>query len=202
MEKILPGVFHWKTFHAGIGQPVHSYLISAVEPAFLIDPRMPTEGVEWFRSHPIPKYSFLTNRHHYRHSRFFAALFGTEVWCHSSGLHEFTHNERVHSFKHGDELPCHVLALPVGSICAEETAFYIPVHDGILAVGDAVVDTDDGLGFVPNELMGAHPEKVKKGLRLAFKHILEERSFAHLLLAHGEPVIDRGHEELEHLFVA
>lgn len=201
MEQILPDVYHWTTFHEGIEQTVHSYLISALEPAVLIDPRLPSEGLDWFRRHLTPRYSFLTNRHHYRHSRLFAATFGTEVWCNEKGLHEFKHHEKVYPFRHGEELPGHVLALPVGSLCEEETAFYIPVHGGILAIGDAVVDTNHGLGFVPDELMGSHPEKVKEGLRVALGHILQ-RSFAHLLLAHGEPIVDKGHEELEQAIAA
>lgn len=201
MQRILPGVYHWTTFHHGIGQPVHSYFISAIEPAILIDPRVPPEGLEWFRHHPLPRNSYLTNRHHYRHSRLFAALLGTEVWCHQKGLHEFNHHEKIHSFQHGEKLPGHVLALPVGALCDEETAFYIPVHGGILALGDSVVDTEDGLGFVPNELMGSHPEKVKRGLRAALGHILE-KPFAHVLLAHGEPIIHKGHEALAEAIAA
>src|SRR5919109_1619763 len=50
MQEILPGIFHWITFHEGIEQDVHSYYIAATDPAVLIDPRIPAEGIQWFQT--------------------------------------------------------------------------------------------------------------------------------------------------------
>lgn len=52
MQEILPGVHHWTTFHEGIGQRVHSYYLTATEPAVLIDPRVPAQGLGVFRAAP------------------------------------------------------------------------------------------------------------------------------------------------------
>lgn len=188
MEEILPGVFHWTTFHKGIEQDVHSYYINATDPAILIDPRVPDEGIKWFEKYKTPKHIYLTNRHHYRHSGRFNKAFRAKVWCHKDGLHEFTKGEQVTPYKHGDKLPGNVLALEVGVLCPEETALYIPVSDGIISIGDAIVRYDDKLGFVPDYLMGDDPEGVKNGLRKVFISILETE-FDHLLFAHGEPWI-------------
>jgi hypothetical protein len=188
MEEILPGVFHWTTFHEGIEQDVHSYYINATDPAILIDPRVPDEGIKLFEKYKTPKHIYLTNRHHYRHSGRFTKAFRARVWCHKDGLHEFTKGEQVTPYKHGDKLPGNVLALEVGVLCPEETALYIPVSDGIISIGDAIVRYDDELGFVPDYLMGDDPEGVKNGLRKAFISILETE-FDHLLFAHGEPWI-------------
>lgn len=138
MQEILPGVHHWTTFHEGIGQRVHSYYLTATEPAVLIDPRVPAQGLGVFRAAP-PRHAYLTNRHHYRHSDRFAAAFGTEIWCHTAGLHEFSDGEQVTAFQHNDLLPGGVQALAVGVLCPEETALYIPLHAGILALGDAII---------------------------------------------------------------
>jgi hypothetical protein len=188
MEEILPGVFHWTTFHEGIEQDVHSYYINATAPAILIDPRVPDDGTKWFENYKTPKHIYLTNRHHYRHSGRFNRAFKAEVWCHKDGLHEFTKGEPVKPFKHGDKLPGNVLALEVGVLCPEETALYIPASDGILSIGDAIVRYDDELGFVPDYLMGDDPEVVKNGLRKVFLSILKIE-FDHLLFAHGAPWI-------------
>lgn len=94
----------------------------------------------------------------------------------------------MESFNHGDELPSGILALEVGVLCPEETAFYIPLHNGILSIGDAIIRDDDELGFVPDYLMGDDPEAVKRGLRKVFLAHLE-LDFDHLLFAHGEPWI-------------
>jgi len=196
MEEILPGIFHWTSFHEGIHSRVHSYYVSALCPACLIDPRVPKEGLAWFGGRPTPQNIYLTNRHHYRHSQAFAAIFGATVWCDEQGLHEFTHGEAVRPLKHGQTLPGGVVALPVGALCEEETAFYLPLDNGVVAFGDALVELDGGLGFVPDELMGDDPAAVKQGLLKSFRKILDQRPFKHLLMAHGSPVTDRGHEAL------
>lgn len=188
MEEILPGIYHWTTFHEGIQDWVHSCHISASDPAVLVDPCVPDEGLEWFAAHTPPAHAYLTNRHHYRHSGRFAERFGTRVWCHKDGLHEFTHGEKVQPFNHGDGLPGGILALEVGALCPEETALYIPLSGGILAVGDAIVREDEKLSFVPDMMMGDDPEAVKRGLRAVFLAHLE-RDFDHMLFAHGKPWI-------------
>jgi hypothetical protein len=189
MKEILPGVFHWKTFHKGIQAYVHSYYINATDPAVLIDPRIPAQGIEWFAAHGAPQHVYLTNRHHYRHSGRFVARYGVRVWCHKDGLHEFTQGEKVRGFSHGKELPGGILALKVGALCPEETALYLPLNGGLLSVGDAIVRDRGKLSFVPDEYMGNNPKSVKRGLRKAFLEHLREREFDHLLFAHGAPWI-------------
>ena len=197
MREILTGIWHWATFHEGIQSKVHSYYVDATHPAVLIDPRVPKEGLAWWHGRPGPKDVYLTNRHHYRHSQDFAAAFGATVWCHEKGLHEFTHGEKVRAFQHGQTLPGGVLALRIGALCDEETAFYLPVGGGVVAFGDSLVNQHGHLGFVPDELMGDDPATVKRGLVEAFRGVLAGRRFSHLLMAHGAPVIGRGREALE-----
>ncbi|HUX63988.1 hypothetical protein [Sulfuricella sp.] len=197
MQEILPGVFHWTSFHEGIQAYVHSYYISATEPAVLIDPRVPAQGLAWFEAHKPPQHAYLTNRHHYRHSGQFAERFGTQIWCQREGLHEFTRGEQVTPFKHGDTLPGGVLALAVGVLCPEETALYISVDKGILAIGDAIVRYGGKLGFVPDAYMGDDPDGVKRGLQAVFLRHLKEREFDHLLFAHGKPWIGEAKKGLQ-----
>lgn len=189
MKEILPGVFHWTTFHEGIQAYVHSYYVNCTDPAVLIDPRVPAQGLEWFAAHGLPQHIYLTNRHHYRHSTPLAARYGAQVWCHKDGLHEFTKGEKVKGFTHGKELPGGVLALKVGVLCPEETALYFPLNGGFLAIGDAIVRVRGKLGFVPDEYMGDDPKGVKHGLRKMFLKHIREREFDHLLFAHGAPWI-------------
>ncbi len=195
MQEIVSGVFHWTTFHEGIGQEVHSAYIAG-EPPVLIDPREPAAGMDWFVRHGPPRYAFLTNRHHFRHSDRFRRTFGTAVWCHRLGLNEFPDDPEVQPFEHGDELPAGILALPVGAICPEETALHIPVAGGVLAIGDAIIREDDALGFVPDAYLGDNPEAVKGGVRQAFAHLLATTAFEHLLFAHGSPLVGNGRDAL------
>jgi hypothetical protein len=41
-----------------------------------------------------------------------------------------------------------------------------------------------------------NPEQTRAGLKAAYRRLLDELEFEHLLLAHGEPVIGSGREEL------
>ncbi|MFQ5742818.1 MAG: hypothetical protein ACE5HV_04430 [Acidobacteriota bacterium] len=195
MHEVLPGVFHWRTFHQRINHEVDSYLIAATRPAVLIDPRVPEEGVDWFQQHGPPEQIYLTNRHHYRHSEQFVEALGVRVWCHLEGLHEFQEHQGVEAFAHGDKLPAGIQALKVDVLCPEETALLIPHAGGILAIGDAFIQDGDSFGFVPDQFMGDEPLAVKKGLSSALRGLLE-RDFDHLLLAHGEPCIGGAREKL------
>lgn len=187
MNEIVSGVFHWITFHEGIKYDVDSYFIEATDPAVLIDPRVPEEGLEWFEGHKTPEHAYLTNRHHYRHAQQFEEAFGTTVWCHHEGLHEYTSGEKVEAFQHGETLPGGIKALEVGVLCPEETALLIPAADGILAIGDAVIRYGDDLSFVPDQYMGDDPEGVKRGLKEIFTRILADHAFEHATFAHGRP---------------
>jgi hypothetical protein len=196
MQEILSGVFHWTTFHEGIKYDIDSYYIEATEPAVVIDPRVPAEGLDWFEEHAKPAHAILTNRHHYRHCAEFEKAFGTKVWCHEEGLHEFTEGEQVMAFRHGDELPGGILALKVGVLCPEETALLIPVGDGVLAIGDAVIRYNETLGFVPDQYMGDDPEGIKRGMRDALLGIIDGYRFDSLLFAHGTPLVGEAQSQL------
>jgi hypothetical protein len=184
VKEIIPGVWHWTAFHEGIGDDVSSYFVERA--AALIDPMLPEEGVAAFRGRE-PEVILLTNRHHYRHSGQFVEAFGCNVLCHRAGLHEFEGGPRVHGFAFGDDVANGVLALEVGALTPEETAFHIDTVPGALSFGDAVVSTPDGLAFVPDKYIGDDPEAVKEGLLESFRRLLAH-DFDALLVAHGVPL--------------
>lgn len=197
MNELLPGIFHWRVTHPDIHIEVDSYYISALQPVFLIDPLVPADGIRWFKRHPTPKHVYLTNRLHDRHCPRFIKTFGTTVWCHESGLHEFADGSlKVSAFRFGDTLPGGVRALEVGVLCPEETALLLPTAGGVLSIGDAVINEDGELGFVPDSLIGDDPPAVKRGLKAAFLRICEQEMFDHLLFAHGNPIIGGGKDAL------
>lgn len=195
MEEVAAGIWHWTAWHEGIGQRVSSYYVP--QAAAVIDPMEPEEGLDWFASRECPPARLLlTNRHHLRHSFRFRERFGCDVLCSEPGLHEFAAGDGVHGFSFGDEVAPHITALEVGAICPDETALHIVVGAGAIALADAAITTGGKfLEFVPDELLGDDPASVKAGVRNAVVSLLD-CDFQHLLLAHGEPIVESGRAAL------
>src|SRR5450759_1149672 len=203
MQEVLPGIFHWTAVHPRIHIEVSSYWLE--RPGVLIDPLVPQrEGLEWFaaRAAAAPTEIILSNRHHYRQSDVFAERFGCMVHCNRLGLHEFSHGEAVQGFDVGDPLPGGILACELDAICPDDTALLL-AQERALVIADGVVrggpyGGEGPLGFVPDSLMD-DPPATKRGLLEACARLLAELDFAHLLLAHGGPVIGDGRELLQEL---
>jgi hypothetical protein len=195
MKEIAPGIYQWTTFHEGIQSRVSSCYLASGD-GVLLDPRVPDEGMDWFRDRP-PQDALLTNRLHYRHAGRFARAFGTRVHVHRAGLHEFKRGQVVEPFEFGAKLPGGVRAVEIATLCDEETALFCPALSAI-ALGDAVVRSSfrGPLSFVDDELIGEEPERVKRGLREALARLLD-LEWDHLLLAHGAPVVSQGKRALE-----
>ena len=109
--------------------------------------------------------------------------------CHEAGLHEFEGGPDVQGFAFGDDVANGVhLALEVGAICPEETAFHVDAGAGALSFGDALVNRPEaGLGFVPDQFIGDDPEAVRRDLESSPRRLLAH-DFDALLVAHGEPM--------------
>lgn len=192
MKEILSGLYHWKVYNLYIKDKVDSYL-AVLDPPVLIDPMEPPGGFDAFRRISQPTHIYLTNRLHDRHCQRYIETYGTTVWCHRAGLHEFQDgNLAVTAFDHGDELPGGVKAIEVGVLCPEETAFHLPIGEGVLAIGDALVRWEGQIGFVPDFLLGDDPPAIRAGIRDRFLEICKQFDFDHLLFAHGDPLIGGG----------
>lgn len=199
MQEILPGVHHWTVRHPRIGVDVSSHWLDG--PGVAIDPLLPPAGLDWFRARPVPPTAvLLSNRHHYRHAGELAREFGCPILASRPGMYEFTGEQGVTPFDFGDELPGGVRAIEIGGICADDTALHLPEHRAVL-FADALVDggmhgEDQAVGFVSDGLMN-DAEKDKPVLLAAFRRVLEEVEFDHVLMAHGLPLIGDGRAELE-----
>jgi hypothetical protein len=193
MREVFDGVYHWAAVHPNTGMEASSYY---VEPArTLIDPMAPDEVVEWLSGlAERPERIVLTNRHHYRDSDALRARFDCPVLCHRAGLYEFEGGPDVEGFAFGDELAPGITALEVGVLCEEETALLIEGGGGALSIADGLINYD-GIGFVPDQLLGRHPGVVKSGLRDAYARLLDRR-FDALLFAHGDPIPEDGKDAL------
>jgi hypothetical protein len=192
-RQLLPGVVHWVVRHPNIGVDVSSYLLT--DAGVALDPLTPPDGLEWFAEHGVePREILLTNRHHLRHAAALRDRYGCAIHASRPGLHEFAPEDGVEPFDFGQVLAGGIVAHEVGVICPDETALEIP---GVraLAVADGVVNYG-GLGFVPDEYIGDDPAAIKRGLAERYARLADEVDFDHLLLAHGEPVLQTGRRDL------
>jgi hypothetical protein len=186
VEEIAPGLWHWTARRETIGKEVSSYYLA--EERAVIDPMTPPERPEWFQ----PEHAILTCRHHSRD----AWALGCPPWVVEQGVHELEGRGEFHTYSWGDELPGGIIACEVDALSPDETALFIPARRA-LAIGDGVVRWDgvEGLTFVPDFLMD-DPEETRAGLKAAYRRLLADLEFDHLLLAHGDPVISDAKQQL------
>jgi hypothetical protein len=189
MKEILPGLWHWTTFHEGIDARVSSYY---VEPAgALIDPRVPDDGLDAFAGRARPQQVVLTTGLHARHADRFADAFGCLVRASPEALERLAGRLDAEPYTGGDEVAPGLTAIQIGKLCPDEYALHIAVAGGAIAFADGLMHYGEALGFVPDTLMGDDAATVKAGLKDAF-HGLLTRDFDHLLFTHGEPLIGGG----------
>jgi hypothetical protein len=204
---IRPGLLHWTTSHPKIRIEVSSYWLA--DARVLLDPLLPSGGLDWFREVGPPQHVILTNRHHWRHCSEIVGALGCPVWCNELGLDELAGEagrEQVRGFRAGDLLPGGIETHDVGVLCPDETALRFDLARGsaCLAVADCVVRIgeegrgDAPLAFVPDTLLSddaAEVESVKRGLREAYRRLCD-LEWNTLLLAHGLPLVGDGKEKL------
>jgi hypothetical protein len=196
IQETIPGVHHWTALRPALKQRVSSYY---VEPAgVLIDPALPETGLEWFETCEVrPQQIVLTNVQHWRDSDRFVEAFDCLVRCLRRGLPLLEEAGRTaEPFNDADEVGPGVTAIEIGKIGPDETALHVACGEGAVAFGHALIRPGGGpLAFLPPEDMGAHPDRVRAGLRDALRGVLL-RDFDALLFAHGEPLPSGGHDAL------
>jgi glyoxylase-like metal-dependent hydrolase (beta-lactamase superfamily II) len=194
MREVVDGVFHWRAAHPRIGVEVDCHFVA--ESGTAIDPLLPAEGIEWFDDRDVRRI-VLSNRHHLRDAREMAARFDCPILCHESGLHEFEAGPRVDGFAFGDRLAEDIVALEMDAICPDDTVLRIEPGGGALLFADALIHYGK-VGFVPDNLIGDEPERVKRQVRERCAALLSEE-FEHLLFAHGDPLVGGGRRALREL---
>jgi hypothetical protein len=189
MREILPGLWHWTTFHEGIDARVSSYYVESA--GALIDPRVPDEGLDAFAGRARPQQLVLTTGLHARHADQLADAFGCVVRASREALERLAGSLDAEPYTGGDEIAPGITAIQIGSICPDEYALHIAVAEGAIVFADGLIHYGEALGFFPDTLMGDGAATVKAGLKDAFRGLLT-RDFDHLLFTHGEPLIGGG----------
>jgi hypothetical protein len=193
MREVATGIYHWTALHEPIDTRVSSYYI---EPAgIVIDPKTPEEG--WDALPGRPEQIVLTSGHHNRDAAECAEAFGgIPIRASTEAAQRLGNALEVETFGDHDEVAPGVTSIRIGQLCDDEGALYIEAGGGAIAIADGINGYGETLGFFRDELLGDDPDRVKAGLKQAYAGLLE-RDFAHLLFAHGDPVIGDGKAALE-----
>lgn len=189
MQEIIPGVWHWATFHDGIKANVNSYY---VEPAgVVIDPMVPEEGMEVLADRTRPQQVVLTSGLHTRHADRFADEFGCVIVVSREAADRIGGALEAETYHENQYIAPGINPVRIGVLAPDEYALHIEVADGAMAFADGLTHYGGALGFFPDELLGDDPEGVKENLKRRFRELLE-RDFENLLFAHGEPIVGNG----------
>ena len=192
MDEIAPGILHWTTMHEPIGTRVSSYYIAPA--GIVIDPKIPADG--WDALPARPAQVVLTSGHHLRDAPAFAERFGIPIRASEPAAERIGSAAEVRTFAEGEAIADGVTGLHVGVLCPDEGALLIAAGGGALAIADGITHRHGSLGFFSDGLLGDDPPAIKRGLKRAYAGFLD-REFRHLLFAHGAPLLDRGHEDLD-----
>ena len=192
MRELIPGLWHWTTEHPGIGQPVGSHYLATA--AAVIDPMTPPEGMAAVRALGAVEHVVLSCRHHDRDHAAFVEEFGAAFHVSEAGASEYD-GEDLSPYRIGEAIVPGVVAQANGPIAPDDTVLRLDVEGGALLFADSLLSDGGDLGLMPDSLLGDDPDAVGGRILDALEQLLEE-DFAHLLFAHGDPVIGDGHQRL------
>jgi hypothetical protein len=207
MREVLPGVYRWELPHPewtpedaeegqGRDEVVASYLVETGDGPVLVDPLV--GGDDWDAldaqlSH-MPPNVLITIFWHTRSAQAVAERYpGTVVWVHEPAA-TLVRERRIEPrpFVPGTALPGGFEALDAGR--AFEVAYFHRDRRALI-VGDVLLGTPDGgARLFPASWLRGDYEAVRNGLRASLLQLPVE----HLLLTHGEPVLERGGAALAH----
>jgi hypothetical protein len=187
MQEITPGIRHWTAVHPNIGWVVSSYWLPDLK--VLLDPLEVPEEVEDIDE------IVLSNRHHRRSAFEARERFGAVVRVPRLGLHEFADDGPVEPYDFGERLAGGAItASQVTELWPDDGALHIPPLDA-LAIADTVLNERDRLQFMPDVCFDDR-EAERRSIRAGLARLAAELDFAHLLLAHGAPLVGDGRDRL------
>lgn len=205
------GLWRWTALHPdwtpeegggeGWGQTVGCVYYEAADAVVLIDPLVPPEDPERFwpaldrdiERAGRPVHILLTLFYHGRSANELAERYGAEIWGHEQTLKEERREvEPTRTFDFGSTLPGGIQ--PYHAVRFTEAVLWIPEHRA-LVFGDVVLGREGGgVRLCPESWLreGVGHADLKEALRP-----LLELPIAHVLVSHGEPVLENGHAALE-----
>jgi len=208
-EQLADGLWRWTARHpewhpGDFGSEVASFASKAGDETILVDPLLPPEPdavLDLIERELGERLAILiTIPYHVRSSEEIRHRFRgdveTTIWGHPACRKRLSEDAGFRAFEPGDELPGGVSAHKIGKPRRYETPLHVPSHRA-LVFGDAVAEVGGELRVWSGERVDAG---VSRFYRDRFNPTLEpllELDFDRVLVTHGEPVLERGRQQLE-----
>ena len=208
-EQLADGLWRWTARHpewhpGDFGSEVASFAFKAGDETILVDPLLPPEPdavLDLIERELGERLAILiTIPYHVRSSEEIRHRFRgdveTTIWGHPACRKRLSEDAGFRAFEPGDELPGGVSAHRIGKPRRYETPLHVPSHRA-LVFGDAVAEVGGELRVWSGERVDAD---VSRFYRDRFNPTLEpllELDFDRVLVTHGEPVLERGRQQLE-----
>jgi hypothetical protein len=195
MDEIAPGIRRWTAWHEEWEEDVGSLALETADGLVLVDPLDPPAEVR------DPEHVLVTV---YWHGRSTGALRARRVWASRRSAQPLRNRgvEVTDAFAVDDELPAGIRAFQTAR--ASEVAFWLPEQRAV-AVGDVLLGagakpraTADPLRLCPERWLG---KGTHADLRASLRPLLE-LPVERVLVSHGEPILQNGHDELARLLAA
>jgi hypothetical protein len=207
-EQLADGLWRWTArhpeWHPGeFGSEVASFALRAGGETVLIDPLLPPEPdavLDLIETELGERLAILiTIPYHVRSSeqirRRFRGQVETTIWGHSACRKRLSEGAGFHAFEPGDALPGGATAHRIGKPRRHEMPLHLPSHRA-LAFGDALAEVDGELRVWSDRRID---DEVRAFYHERFNPTLEpllELDVGRVLVTHGQPVLERGREQL------
>lgn len=190
----MPGLWAWSTLHEEWKVDFSSCAWKAEGSVVLVDPmRLDEANLAKLELVGKPSAILLTNQNHERDADWYRTRYSIKIHVHRDAVPgiEITPDE---FFCDGAALPGGLTAVHLPGTCLSETAFHSSAQGGIVFLGDALLNTSEGITFLPDDYCKdskQNRESVRKLLGLSFET---------MTFAHGNPIAQGARAKVQVLF--
>jgi glyoxylase-like metal-dependent hydrolase (beta-lactamase superfamily II) len=200
--QIEPGLWRWTGYHEEWKEDVGSVYVETSDGVVLIDPLVPPEDTDRFwqaLDGDVERvggevHVLVTVFWHTRSSREMVERYGARVWAPTRGRGAIQRRAGTvtDAFRPGEPLPGGIEACRTAR--AAEVVFWIPEHQALVP-GDVLIGAPQGgIQMCPASWL---PEGVDHGKLSESLLPLLDLPVEHVLLSHGEPVLENARERLQ-----
>lgn len=194
LREFLPNLWCWSAYHEGWKVDFNSCAWKGEDELVLVDPvRLDDANLAKLEKIAPPAAILLTNQNHERDAEWFRDRYGIKIHAHRDAVPgiEITPDE---FFCDGTALPGGLKAVHLPGVSLSETAFYAETGQGIVILGDALLNEGGkGLRFLPDQYC-----KDPQQNRLSLRRLLQLQ-FETITFAHGDPISPGARQKMAQL---